>query len=60
MQEFVNLMNMVLYDDEIPKYVKQDVIKRVNDWCMRGGSEKDDYVKNQYRYLVRVKKSFSK
>ena len=60
MQEFIHLMSMVLYDEDIPKYVKQDVIKRVNDWCMRGGSETDDYIKNQYRYLVRVKESFSK
>ena len=34
---------------------KQDVIKRVNDWCAAGGSETDDYVTNQYYYLLRVK-----
>lgn len=56
MNEFVKLMDMILYDDTIPKIYKQDVVKRINDWCAAGGSEKDDYVKNQYKYLLRVKK----
>lgn len=57
MREFMYLMDLILYDKEIPKNVKQDVVKRVQDWCMAGGCETDDYVKNQYHYLMRVKES---
>lgn len=57
MREFMYLMDLILYDKEIPKNVKQDVVKRVKDWCMAGGYETDDYVKNQYYYLMRVKES---
>lgn len=60
MREFMYLLDMILYDKEIPHHVKQDVVKRVNDWCERGGSETDDYVKNQYYYLLRVKESINR
>ena len=56
-KEFLGIMDMILFDDEIPANVKEDVSKRVYDWCSRGGSETDDYVKNQYYYLLRVKES---
>ena len=52
---FIKLMDILLYDEIIPHHYKQDVIKRVNDWCGAGGSEKDDYVKRQCEYLLRVK-----
>ena len=55
MREFIGLMDILLYDTEIPHMYKQDAIKRVNDWCSAGGKETDDYVKNQYYYLLRVK-----
>ena len=55
MSEFIGLMDILLYDEVIPYYYKQDVAKRVNDWCSAGGKETDDYVKNQYYYLMRVK-----
>ena len=56
-KEFLGIMDMILFDDEIPANVKEDVSKRVYDWCSRGGSETDDYVKRQYEYLLRVKES---
>ena len=56
-KEFLGIMDMILVDEEIPANVKEDVSKRVYDWCSRGGSETDDYVKNQYYYLLRVKES---
>lgn len=59
MREFMYLMDLLMYDKEIPKEVKQDTLKRVLDWIELGGSETDEYVKNQYRYLVRVKENLS-
>ena len=55
MNEFIKLYDILLYDEVIPHHYKQDVIKRINDWCGAGGSEKDDYVKRQYEYLLRVR-----
>lgn len=53
-------MDMILFDDEIPKHVKEDVAKRVYDWCSRGGSETDSYIAAQYQYLLRVKENINK
>ena len=51
-------MDMILFDDDIPVNVKKDVSKRVHDWIsVEGHSETDDYIKNQYSYLLRVKES---
>ena len=51
-------MDMILFDEDIPVNVKKDVSKRVYDWVsVEGHSETDDYVKNQYYYLLRVKES---
>ena len=58
MSEFIGLMDIILYDDSIPHHIKQDVITRVQDWCMvEGHTQYDDYVKNQYKYLLRVKEN---
>lgn len=57
MREFMYLMDLLMYDREIPKEIKQDVLKRTLDWISLGGCESDDYVKNQYYYLMRVKES---
>lgn len=57
MREFMYLMDLLMYDRTIPKEVKQDVLKRTLDWVSLGGSESDDYVKNQYYYLMRVKEN---
>lgn len=55
MNEFIKLYDILIYDTEIPHIYKQDVIKRVNDYCGAGGKETDEYIKNQYYYLLRVK-----
>ena len=59
-KEFLGIMDMVLFDEDIPKHVKEDVSKRVYDWCSRGGSETDSYIAAQYQYLLRVKEGISK
>ena len=59
-REFLGIKDMILFDEDIPKHVKEDVSKRVHDWCSRGGGETDDYIKNQYQYLLRVKESINK
>ena len=57
-KEFLGIMDMILFDDDIPVNVKKDVSKRVHDWIsVEGHSETDDYIKNQYSYLLRVKES---
>ena len=55
MSEFIGLMDILLYDTEIPQIYKQDVAKRVNDYCGAGGKETDPYIATQYNYLLRVK-----
>ena len=55
MNEFVKLYDILLHDTEIPHHYKNDVIKRVNDWIKAGGKTTDDYIKNQYYYLLRVR-----
>ena len=60
-REFLGIKDMVLFDEDIPKYVKEDVSKRVHDWLsVEGHSETDSYIKNQYSYLLRVKESINK
>ena len=59
-REFLGIKDMVLFDEDIPKHVKEDVSKRVYDWCSRGGSETDRYIAAQYQYLLRVKESINK
>ena len=57
-KEFLGIMDMILFDEDIPKHVKEDVSKRVHDWLsVEGHSETDDYVKRQYEYLLKVKES---
>ena len=57
-KEFLGIMDMILFDDDIPVNVKKDVSKRVHDWIsVEGHSETDDYVKNQYHYLLKVKEN---
>lgn len=57
MSEFVKLYDMILFDKSIPKIYKQDVLMRVQDWFEAGKSLDDDYIKNQYKYLLRVKEA---
>ena len=55
MSEFIGLMDILLYDEVIPYYYRQDVAKGVNDYCGAGGKETDPYIATQYNYLLRVK-----
>ena len=59
-KEFLGIMDMVLFDEDIPVNVKKDVSNRVHDWCSRGGKETDHYITMQYQYLLRVKESINK
>ena len=57
-KEFLGIMDMILFDDDIPVNVKKDVSKRVHDWLsVEGHNETDDYIKNQHSYLLKVKES---
>ena len=59
-KEFLGIMDMILFDDEIPANVKKDVSKRVHDWCSRGGSETDSYTAPQYHSLSSATESTNK
>ena len=57
-REFLGIKDMVLFDDDIPEHVKEDVSKRVHDWLsVEGHSETDSYIAAQYQYLLRVKEN---
>ena len=60
-KEFLGIMDIVLFDEDIPKHVKEDVSKRVHDWLsVEGHSETDSYIAAQYQYLLRVKEKKNK
>ena len=60
-REFLGIKDMILFDEDIPKHVKEDVSKRVHDWLsVEGHSETDSYIAAQYQYLLRVKESINK
>ena len=60
-REFLGIKDMVLFDEDIPKHVKEDVSKRVHDWLsVEGHSETDSYIATQYQYLLRVKENINK
>ena len=59
MREFMYLMDLLMYDKEIPKEIKAGTLKRVLDWIELGGTETDEYVANQYRYLMLVKENLN-
>ena len=60
-KEFLGIMDMVLFDEDIPVNIKEDVSKRVHDWLsVEGHSETDSYIATQYQYLLRVKESINK
>ena len=60
-REFLGIKDMVLFDNDIPEHVKEDVSKRVHDWLsVEGHSETDSYIATQYQYLLRVKESINK
>ena len=60
-KEFLGIMDMVLFDEDIPVNIKEDVSKRVHDWLsVEGHSETDSYIAAQYQYLLRVKENINK
>ena len=59
MSYFIRIYDMLLNDNDIPKYVKQDVLLRVQDWYEAGNSLDHDYIVRQYQYLMRVKESIN-
>ena len=60
-KEFLGIMDMILFDEDIPVNVKKDVSKRVYDWVsVEGHSETDSYIAAQYQYLLRVKGNINK
>ena len=60
-KEFLGIMDMILFDEDIPSNVKKDVSKRVHDWLsVEGHSETDSYIAAQYQYLLRVTESINK
>ena len=60
-REFLGIKDMVLFDEDIPEHIKEDVSKRVHDWLsVESHSETDSYIATQYQYLLRVKESINK
>ena len=59
MNDFMNILEIIVFDKDIPLSVKQDVSKRISDWCSAGGKETDHYITMQYEYLLRAKEFFS-
>ena len=57
-REFLGIKDMILFDEDIPEHIKEDVSKRVHDWLsVEGHSETDSYIAAQYQYLLRVKEN---
>lgn len=59
-REFLGIMEIIVFDEDIPKEIKEDVNNRVYQWCTRGGAETDPYIKTQYSYLLEMKELYSK
>ncbi len=59
MNDFMNILELIVFDKDIPAFVKTDVTKRITDWCSTGGRETDHYITMQYEYLLRAKEFFS-
>lgn len=38
---------------KVPKFLSEDVSKRVNDWLVSGGNIEDDYITKQIIFLDR-------
>ena len=55
MDSYLKVMDLINYDESIPVNVKVDILKRINDWCVSGGSMEDPYIERQLSYLLRVK-----
>ena len=54
-KEFLGIMDMVLFDEDIPVNVKKEVSNRVYDWCSRGGKETDHYITRECEDVLRIR-----
>ena len=50
MQEFKNFNEFRLNMNLIPEVVALDVMTRINDWILSGGSLEDEYIKKQLKF----------
>ena len=50
MKEFENFTDFRLNMNLIPETVALDVMVRINDWIISGGSLEDEYVKRNLRF----------
>lgn len=48
---YYEMIMKTLVTHKVPLYVRKDVLNRSFDWLTHG-SESDDYIKNQYEYLL--------
>ena len=55
MNDFMNILEIIVFDKDIPSSVRQDVSKRISDVYSAGEKETDHYITMQYEYLLRVK-----
>ena len=55
MDSYLQVMDLINYDESIPVNVKVDILKRIHDWYVGGGSVEDPYIERQLSYLLRVK-----
>ena len=52
---FMQIMELIANDDNIPKNIKLDVSKKIINWCEAGGCESDAFIKKELDYLLEVK-----
>ena len=57
---FMQIVDLIANDDNIPMSIKLDVSKRIINHCEAGGSETDPYIKKELDYLLEVKKQYEK
>ena len=56
MKEFKNFTDFRFNMHLIPEVVALDVMVRINDWLISGGSLEDEYVKKQLKYASQFTK----
>lgn len=52
---FMQIIDLIANDDNIPKNIKLDVSKKIINWCEAGGCESDPFIKKELDYLLEVK-----
>lgn len=53
--DYYQLILGLVDDESISKEARDDVMKRTNDWMSSGGKVTDDYLRNQYEFLMKLK-----